>query len=148
MAMLAGTRNARVVGFAAVMSYYSYVSSKRSDNDLEWESKGYKINKRDVPNMVGKYREFRLPYAFFLDQAKYDMTEDLRRWKKPKLFIYGERDETVKPEIVKRAYEIAVEPKEIASINSDHGYRESEKLVGKINDLVGKFLDKYEKAMF
>ena len=41
-----------------------------------------------------------------------------------------------------------VEPKEIASINSEHGYRESEKLVGKINDLVGKFLDKYEKAMF
>lgn len=145
MAMIAGTRNNRVVGFASIMSYYSFDPKLAGMYpDPEWEKRGYLLERRDVPG-EDKYIEYKLPYEFLQDQIKYDMSRDLRRSTKPKLFVYGVQDTTVPPEGVKEAYEIAESPKEIASIKSDHDYRRHPQLVQEVNAIVGKFLVKYDK---
>lgn len=144
MAVLAGTRNPSVEGIIAVMSACSYTPEKYGGYpDLEWKKRGYKLHKRDVPGKEGEYREFRLPYSFVEDQKQYDMYGDLAKWNKPKLFVYGEKDELVEADLVKEVYEVATEPKEIASIDAGHDYRFLDEKISDVNEIVGKFLDKY-----
>lgn len=146
MVMLAGTKNPKVNAGVIVMSYPSFVPGEGDEIDLEWRESGFKIQKRDIPGSSDK-KIFKLPYSFVEDQEKYDMREDLKTWNVPKLFIYGEQDTTVEPAVVKDAYSMASEPKEIVSINSDHNYRKKDELIKEVNDLVGGFLDKYEKVL-
>lgn len=145
MAVLAGLRNPLVTKFVAIFSACSYAPGKYSGNpDQEWEKRGYKINKRDVPGSSDKFVEYKLPYSFVEDSGQYDMYEELSKSKKPKLFVYGERDELVPPKLAKEVFGIASEPKELASINSDHDYRKHPELIDEVNVIVGRFLDKYE----
>lgn len=145
MAVLAGVRNRWVSKFVSVMGVCSYAPGKyRGYPDKEWQRLGYKVNKRDLPENPGQFVEYRLPYAFLEDSLQYDMYEELKICTKPKLFIYGEHDDLVKPELVKEVCGVAAEPKEIAGISSDHDYRLHDSLIVEVNKLIGKFLDKYE----
>lgn len=141
MAMLAGTRNPNVTEFAAIMSYFN-PSMVDLDYDKKWMDTGFKLSKRDVP-YSNKSKEFKLPYSFHEDEIKYDVIEDLKKSQKPKLFIYGRNDTTVRPEIVKTAYEASSQPKQLCAIDSDHNYRLHTELIDKVNAFIGEFLDKY-----
>lgn len=145
MAVLAGLRNPLVTKFIAIFSACSYAPGKYSGNpDLEWKKRGYKINKRDLPGKESEFVEYKLPYSFVEDSGQYDMYEELSKSTKPKLFVYGRRDELVPPALAKEVYKVASEPKDLANIDSDHDYRRHPELINEVNLIVGKFLDKYE----
>lgn len=146
MVMLAGPKNSHVVAGIMVMSHPSFVPEGVDKPDLEWKERGYKINKRDIPGSE-ELIEYKLPYSFVEDQEQYDMREVLKKWDVPKLFVYGEQDTTVDPEIVKEAYTIAAEPKELDSIPWNHDYRMNMEMVERVNKLVGNFLDKYKRVL-
>ena len=82
----------------------------KSDTAL-WRKQGYLLEKRDLPPGGGpKIKEFKLPYSFFEDQLKYNVTEDLRNSNKPK-FMLGKHDVLATPEVVKELYDITSQPK-------------------------------------
>jgi len=83
-----------------------------------------------------------LSSAFFEDSDRYNILEDLKDCAKPKLFILGIHDKTVKPEVVMEAYEAAAEPKELCRINSAHDYRWHPHLIEEINQVLGNFIHK------
>lgn len=140
MAMLAGITNPLVTHFGAIMSYYTFKPDIHGEYpDEEWKKTGYKISRRDVPASTAM-REFKLPYSFLEDQIQYDMLPGLKNTIKPKMFVVGEKDVTVKPEIVKTAYEAAAEPKVLYTLPSDHDYRFHPDLVVKVNSYLGEFL--------
>jgi pimeloyl-ACP methyl ester carboxylesterase len=146
MALLAGTTNKHITHFGAIMSWYSFDPKvKGSKQDLEWKESGFKESKRDLPNDPTKFRSFSQPYSFQEDQEQYDMLADLEVSNKPKLFILGDADETVKPEVVKNVYLKAKDPKMLYELKSGHNYRLSVELIKEVNNAIGAFLDKFVK---
>lgn len=142
MSMLAGTTNEKVVAFVAIMGSYSYKPGAREYPNAEWKEKGYLFNKRDIPG-TNDFKEYRLPYSFYEDQCQYDMSNGLKNCTKPKMFIFGKNDTLVEPEIVKKAYEMSLNPKETSEVDSDHDYRYKPQVINKVNELIEKFIDKY-----
>jgi hypothetical protein len=141
MSMFAGCTNPHVFAFAPVMSTHIN-GAYEGTVDEDWKKAGVANHLRDLPPGGGqKVKPFALPYSFFEDQIKHDMTEELSRCTKPKLFIYGNRDDGATPERVKEIYDIAAEPKEIYELDSDHNYRFHKALIDEVNRVVGKFLD-------
>lgn len=145
MAIIAGMRNKLVTKFVAIMSAGSYAPGKYKGNpDSDWKKIGYKINKRDLPEDNNKFIEYKLPYSFLEDSSQYDMYNELKLCHKPKMFIYGDSDELVDAKLAMEIFAVSAEPKEIFSIDSDHNYRIHEHLINEVNNLIGKFLDKYQ----
>lgn len=143
IAMLAGTTNPYITAYAAIMSSFTKngFEEKKDDN---WKRRGYIISKRDLPPGGGpKEKQFKLPYSFFEDQTQYSMTEELVKSTKPKLFILGQQDSLVSPKNVKETYGLLSQPKEIYELNSDHDYRNNDKLIQEINIVIGNFLKKF-----
>ncbi len=147
IAMLAAIENTQVVGLVNIMGRYSLSPQMLGKKiDPSWQSQGYLINKRDLPNNPNKYREFKLPYSFYVDQSQYDMSAGLAKSTKPKLFIGGARDTTIPIEIIKKAYDISNGPKEFQTLDSDHNYRLNPKLIERVNKMIGEFLDQYPQV--
>lgn len=145
MATLAALENRYVTHFVSAMGGYSYAPGVYAGYpNEEWKSKGYLLEKRDLPNSsTNEVKLFNLPYAFLEDSAQYDMLDGLRKCLKPKLFILGTKDTMVKPEVMKRSYDESASPKELFSLDSDHNYRFHPGLIDTVNKVAGKFLDKY-----
>ena len=143
MAIVASLKNPNITAFASVFSSLNASGSwERSDTKL-WKEQGYLLSKRDLPPGGGeKVKEFKIPYSFFIDQLKYNITEELSRSTKQKLFMLGKHDPLVKPEVVKELYEIASPPKELYELDSDHDYRLHPNLIEEVNEVLGKFLSK------
>jgi len=142
MSIFAGCTNPHVFAFAPVMPSHIDGAFEGTVNEA-WKQAGVAKHLRDLPPGGGpKVKPFALPYSFFEDQIKYDMTDELSRCTKPKFFIYGNRDEGATPERVKAIYDIAAEPKELYELESDHNYRFHQNLIDEVNQVVGKFLDK------
>ncbi|HSX48523.1 MAG TPA: alpha/beta hydrolase [Candidatus Nanoarchaeia archaeon] len=142
MAMAAGIGNPSVFSFAAVMSGYSYspkVNPNYSDKK-EWMELGYRESLRDLPNDHNQSRLFKLPYGFLEDTLKYDLTDGLKNCTKPKMFVYGNKDDQIRPEFVKQGFELSSDPKELNELESDHDYRWHPELITEVNDLVWGFL--------
>jgi len=137
MAMLAGVTNPKVVSFVAVTS-----QATASEPDKDLKPGDTQAEYRDLPDKPQEKRRFDLPYSFFEDADKYDMTERLKTCTKPKLFIYGTRDVTISPELEKKAYEVSAEPKTLYALDSDHNYRWHPKLIEEVNRVVGDFIQK------
>jgi pimeloyl-ACP methyl ester carboxylesterase len=143
IATIAGARSRHVFAFAAVMSSFSKGGFQEKP-DKNWKIKGFAISKRDLPPGGGeKVKEFRLPYSFFEDQTKYDLTEDITSSTKPKLFILGKHDDLIPPKTIKETFSQFAEPKELYEINSDHDYRHHLHLINEVNKTIGEFLEKY-----
>ena len=147
MAMLAGIRLPQVSHFGVIMSYPSFDPQIHGGYpDEEWRHKGYRVSQRDIPNTDPvEYREFKLPYSFLEDQIKYDMREGLSQCEKLKMFIYGDQDDKVKPELVKMAYDLSAEPKFLYGLHSGHDYRKYPQLITEVNNSIEDFLEKIEK---
>lgn len=142
MAMLAGLKNERVRAFAAVMSWHSFGSEDMGKEiDKEWKRVGYKLEKRELPEDPATIKEIKLPWEFYEDQLHYQMTDELRECDKPKLFVAGKRDVTVKSEEVEYVYELSAEPKKLVMVDAGHDYRKDDRLIHEVNAIVEEFLD-------
>lgn len=143
MAVLAGLRNPFVEKFISIMGACSYAPDKyQADPDGEWQRLGYKINSRELPGKDNEFVDYQLPYSFAEDAKQYDLYDELRTCQKPKLFIYGARDQLVSPVLAEEIFAAASEPKELAMIDSDHDYRHNNESIKEINFLVRDFLQK------
>lgn len=144
MSMLASVRNPHVTAFATIMPAYPKNGYKTVNAD-EWKRRGYELEKRDLPPGGGpEVKEFKLPYSFFEDSLKYDMTADLQKSNKPKLFVLGKNDGIAPPERTRELFETVGQPKRLYELDSDHDYRLRPNHIKKVNELVGDFLDEYK----
>lgn len=142
MAMLAGTTITKVIAFVSIMGSYSYKQDVNDHGETDWKERGYLLEERDgIKSNAGV--SYKLPYSFYEDQIKYDMTESLKKCIKPKMFVYGKEDQWVEPGLVKKAFNISHKPKEINALDSGHDYRYKTDVVNEVNKLIGDFLDKY-----
>ncbi len=144
IALYVGLTNSSVTHFAQVMSGISYKTGGHGEKaDKEWQATGYRLSTRDMPINTNKTREFRLPFSFEEDRINFDMTEQLKKATKPKLFILGKDDQLVKPSEVKSNYKLAAKPKELFELEYGHDYRRNEKMINLVNKAIGNFLEKY-----
>jgi hypothetical protein len=140
MALLGGTRIPQVTMFAAILSHPGRIP--KDEKNLEWKEKGFQVNIRDTPAQYTKRsKTYKLPFEFVEDAKQYSILEDLKICKKPKLFIAGSRDVTVEKKEVHHAYVLSSPPKYFEIIESDHNYRMNEKMIGTVNNIIGKFLE-------
>jgi len=146
MAILAGLTNPHITSFVAIFSSFSENGYKDKSDIAKWKEDGYLLEKRDLPPGGGpKIKEFQLPYSFFEDQLKYNVTEGLKHSQKPKLFMLGKHDVLAKPEVIKKLYRITSEPKELYELDSDHDYRFHPELIEEVNKAMGDFLHNYSQ---
>ncbi|MBU0706764.1 alpha/beta hydrolase [Patescibacteria group bacterium] len=140
LAMLAGMHNLAVSHIITAMSNIS--ASKKGEGDIQ---NGVEISYRDTPPNDSKNKKrFDLSLSYFQDAMKYDILEDLKKCTKPKLLFLGTQDTIVKPDIVKKAYQVAAEPKELHELESEHDYRRHKEIIDEVNETIGKFLDDYK----
>lgn len=135
MAMLGAITNPYVTHFIAVMS-----RAGESVPDKPMKPGDTSISYRDLPDNPNKKKKLELPLSYFEDSARYNILEGLKGCTKPKLFVLGTRDITVKPGEVRAAYKVAAEPKELCEIDSDHSYRWHPPLIEEVNQIVWDFL--------
>jgi len=133
-AFFAGIQNDLIMCVVAIMSPTNVAPMSKED-----EGRGFRISSRDDPN--GGKRTFNLPKEYFSDAQKYDLLSEISKYKKPKLFIFGEKDTMVKPEMVKELFEKASEPKQITSINAEHDYRLDPNMIKKVEEIFEEFLE-------
>lgn len=142
VSILAGAFNPYVVGFAPVMATYG----EPTPPDPESIKTGIKMSYRDLPPGTSKtteQKEFSLPVEYFIDGQKYNVKDALEKCTKPKLLLYGIRDEFTEPEEVKEVFNSIPKPKMIHELDTDHDYRYHQGIVQEVNKVVGQFLDKY-----
>lgn len=140
--IIAGANNPYVIGFAPIMATYG----EPTPPDPEAIKTGIKISHRDLPpgtTKTNEQKEFALPINYFKDGEKYNVVEILEKCTKPKLILYGTRDEFTKPERVKELFESIPEPKMLHELDTDHDYRYNPKIIKEVNEVVGQFLDQY-----
>lgn len=140
--ILAGASNPNVIGFAPIMATYG----EPTPPDPESIKTGIKVSHRDLPPGTSKtteQKEFALPVEYFIDGQKYNVKEVLEKCTKPKLLLYGTRDEFTEPEEVMEVFESLPEPKMIHELDTDHDYRYYPEIINEVNKVVGDFLDKY-----
>jgi pimeloyl-ACP methyl ester carboxylesterase len=137
MAMLGAIENPYVTHFIAVMSRAgeSVPSKPIKPGDVS-------VSYRDVPGRPDEKKKFELPFSYFEDSARYNILDGLKGCAKPKLFVLGKRDITVKPEEVKAAYEAAAQPKEVIEIDSDHDYRWHPVIIEEVNKVIRDFISR------
>lgn len=140
MALTAGCTNVSVFAFAAIMPAY-IDGAYKGKTDEAWKRAGVRLIERDQPSRNSDSRKvFALPYGFFEDQVGHDMTDQLSRCKKQKLFIYGTRDPGATREIVGGFYDLAASPKQLSAVESGHSYRRSDAAIEQVNAIVSAFL--------
>ena len=142
IAMLAGPKNSSVTHIVQIFSNYGAPKNPTNEKIKD----GKVASHRDLPPgniKTKKQKEFSLPISYFKDGKKYNALPGLKNCTKPKLFFYGVDDKLISPEDVKRAYEESAEPKEIHALKSDHDYRYHPEVIKEVNQIIGKFLDKY-----
>ncbi len=141
--MIAASKNPYITSYAAVMSPLG-TGGFLENLDQNWEKNGYKISMRDLPpGSREETKEFRLPYSFYKDQLKYDLTDEILKCAKPKLITVGKNDPIVSPDRVRETYKLLAEPKVFYELDSDHDYRLNDKLIDKVNLQIKNFLEKF-----
>lgn len=109
------------------------------DDDLEqilekWQEDGF-LDRRS-----SKYGEVKISYDFVSDARKWNAEESVKKIKASLLVILGRDDDTVPPEITRKIFQAANEPKELIEIDHmQHDYKENPRLMQEINQIVGNF---------
>lgn len=140
--ILAGSSNPHVIGFAPVMATYG----EPTPPDPESIKTGIKMSHRDLPPGTSKtteQKDFALPVEYFIDGQKYNVKEVLEKCTKPKLLLYGNRDEFTEEKEVEEVFASLPEPKMLHKLDTDHDYRYHAEIIEEVNKTVGEFLDKY-----
>lgn len=139
MAMLAGPQNICVTHIVAVMSHMGPSTLKEED-----VVDGIIPSYRDMPpNDVKNKKRFDLPVEYFEDAKRHDILSGLKKCGKPKLFFYGNKDITVRPDGIKRTYEQVLDPKVIHELTSEHDYRFHEEVIREVESVTGEFLESF-----
>lgn len=142
--ILAGTSNPHVMALAPIMATYG----EPTPPDPESVKTGFKISHRDLPPGTSKTKEkkeFALPVNYFIDGKKYNVIEALEKCVKPKLILYGTRDEFTEVEEVEEVFNKLPEPKAKYLLDTDHHYRYHPEIITEVNKKIGEFLDQYWK---
>lgn len=152
VATLAAERNSHIAALAAIMSPYSFVRLVQEEEHAagipvaEWRTMGIRPANRDVPGRADQTQHFDLPFSFAEDSRKYNSLENLGHLSIPKLFIAGEHDALIWPEMVRTAYDAAAEPKQYHLLRgADHNYRKHPELVAKVNIQIGQWLASFQQ---
>jgi pimeloyl-ACP methyl ester carboxylesterase len=140
MASLIAPGNARVEGLVAMMCPHVYMRDQNKASFERWQREGVRVSQRDLPQVAGQFRSFRVPYAFAASSVGYESLKGLETFTGPKLFIAGSHDTTITPEMMKELFDASAEPKQLAILNSDHDYRHDQHAIDQVNSLVGEFL--------
>lgn len=142
LALLAAIHNPWVTHVAAVMSYPSFKPGVYPGYpDPEWQLLGFHDSRREVPGTT-QYRTYRLPYQFLEEQVQYDLLPDLAKLTKPKMFVFGQRDLLVAPEVVQLGFQQAAVPKFLYHTAGGHDYRRHPDQIAQINHFLADFLTK------
>ena len=136
MAMLAGSRNKHITGIVSVFS--SAEPSTTPEGLRPGQTKG---SDRDVPGKPNEKKHFELPYSYFKDSMSYDISSEITKTTKPKLFFLGTQDKLVEPDDIRKTFNESLEPKYLVELNSGHDYRLDSKLIDKVNKHLGRFLN-------
>lgn len=141
-AMLVGTSNTSVIGFALINASYG----PPTHPDPGKIKDGYLVEKRDIP--PGDIRtpikkEFQMSLNYFIDGKKYDPLPLLKLCTKPKLLIYGTHDEFTEPQEVKEIFETIPQPKMIYELHCEHDYRINSRTIKEVNIILVKFINTY-----
>lgn len=145
IAMLTAISSPRVEAFSAIMSPPDLGMASAINKTLEqWQKESARTSYRNVKQGSTEKKRFDLPYAFIEDAMKYNALDGLSRIKTPKLFIVGDKDESVELEVVKDSYDISADPKELYILKSDHNYRYHPGLIDEVNEQLGIFIEKYK----
>lgn len=142
VSILAGSINPHVINFVPIMATYGEPSSPEPGAIRA----GVKISYRDLPPGITKTTEqkkFALPMNYFLDGEQYNVVDILKNCTKPKLILYGTHDSFTTPERANDVFEIIIEPKMLYELHSEHDYRYDPNTIEEVNQVIGKFLDKY-----
>lgn len=139
VAMYVGCDNQCVSRVASIFSRPAFTPDYlREYPDTVWQSTGSKRVRRTLPKGTG-YTEFLLPYSFMEDQLPYSLFEKVAQSMKPKLFFCAEDDSIVDPDFVRRAYDIAHEPKQLITLETDHEYRKNPEIIRSISEALCTF---------
>src|SRR3990167_417030 len=139
VAMLVGVNDTSVIAMVMVMATYG----SPTPANAEAVKLGYQVERRDLPGKESRTvmpRIYKLPIGFFKDGEKYHPGEVLKKSTKPKLLIYGTRDEFTSPEKVKAIYESLPKPKVLHELDSEHDYRYRPEIIKEVNETIGQFL--------
>lgn len=110
----------------------------------KWKQEGVRHSTRDIPDIPDENREFNVPWAFYEDVEQYDVLNSIKTLQVPILFIGGELDKSVTPEIIETAYSNATDPKRMTIVpEATHTYRANDKHVKLVNEAVKKFVNEY-----
>lgn len=134
--------NPGVIGVIAAMPNLGTPVS----SDEKFIKNGYKISHRDMPPgncRTESQKEFRLPMAYFDDGKKYNPATVVKNLRKPKMILFGDKDELFDPEVVEKICEDFPDPKIIKKINSPHSYRRCPEVIEEVNELIGQFINKF-----
>lgn len=142
VAMLVGTSNPAVVGFATAMGSFGPPTPPNPDSVKDGAITEY----RDLPpgdTKTTEQKKFILSMNYFKDGQQYNPVPALKECRKPKLIFYGTKDVFTEIEEVKEIFETIPEPKMIHELNCEHDYRYHPGIIEEINQIMGQFLDKY-----
>ncbi len=142
VSILVSSTNPNIVGIVLIMANYG----EPTPPGQEALQKGFKISHRDLPPGTSKTKEqkdFLLPVSYWEDGRKYNAGQSLKECTKPKLLVYGTRDEFTTVKKVEELYKTLPESKMIKLVDSAHDYRYYPEAVKETEEAVGKFLNKY-----
>lgn len=145
MALQGAIEIPHVWGAVAIMSKANYGAGSSSFHPLDvWRRMGEQEFWVGVPGTPGAKRHFVVPYSVMEDAARYDLRPRLAQLTKPKLFIAGDTDVVVAPQVVREGYDAAADPKQYVEVSGGHLYRRDEEQIEAVNAALGAWLDQEE----
>lgn len=104
----------------------------------EWQETGY----REITS--SKYGVLIIPFSFIADAQKYNALELISEITCPTLFVAGEKDTKVPPELCRKLFDNANEPKEWHLVpGMEHKYKYQPEILPKVNEFIINFIERY-----
>jgi len=132
MSLWVGCQNPAVTHMIAIMSRAE--GSQPSEAQATKKTVG-----RDFSSDSAETVTMRFDQDYFINARGYNVLPRLAICEKPKLFIYGERDDIITPEMVQATYQAAAEIKQIRGVDAPHHYRHEPKALHQVSGAIYSF---------
>lgn len=142
VSLIVANDNPNVIGVIGLMPN---LGSPTPPNE-ESIKRGYHISYRDLPPGTSKTVEqkvFNLPMAYFEDGKQYYPAIAAKNLTKPKMILYGDKDEFMTPDEAEKICSEIPEPKFVKQMHSTHDYRYYPEAVQEVDGLIEKFVEEY-----
>jgi len=121
----------RVAFTAIVMSGAVYRSTAK------WQATGVRSSTRDLPFGRSGVKEFHVPYSYKEDLDRYDSLAAVAKPMIPKLFLAGQKDDTIEPDMVRAFFDAANGPKKFFVLPGlSHDYRRDPRGIAAVNEKI------------